>query len=284
MEGEESLERPYRWKALLLAVVCLIVLPLGACSHTPEEEEALPREDVVETIDLTTGRNVERMREIVEGRQDIVDLPSLSSNISDGRVEVYELGADGNVLAALEGGAQSSPNPADAGAVQVNENVLIYPIDDEPAPVVARVVPEFMELDPSAASSGYGVEADRDYVSIALPDERLMKIHFAYNSSRIRPDSMGVLDEIAIMAKDFADQGISIEGHASKRSGLTNPTQRHMGNLKISMNRAYHVAQALAQRGVPSDKIRVIGWGEMMADRLGGGEDARRVEVLLLTR
>ena len=247
-------------KAFVLVILSVGVL--GACSHTPA---SMPEEAVVEVIDLTSGQTVERVRDLVKGRQDIMNLSVLSNNISDGRVQIYD--SQGNSIEPIVQDVPIADN-----AVLVNEYVTIYPVDEMPAPVSVASVPASL-VQPSVVAS--------DTIVVSMAQGQQMKVHFDHNSAMIRGDAYSILDQIASAANVGV---ISVEGHASRHTLSGDPTRRIMGNLKISMNRAYNVARELVRRGVPADSIRLVGWGEMRLPESGAdGEAARRVEVMSLT-
>lgn len=245
--------------AKVLGLVVLSVGVLGACSHT---SEPLLEDDVVETIDLMDEQAEERARNVDEGFRDSMNLSVLSNNISDGRVQVYD--AQGN-----SAGSEVQNVAMVDNAVLVNEYVTIYPVDSMSKP--AASVPATL-VQPLAVA--------QDEIVVSTAHGHQMKVHFNHNSAMIRGDASAALDQIASAANGGA---ISVEGHASRRAIGGDPTRRIMGNLKISMTRAYNVARELVRRGVPADSIRLVGWGETRLPVSGAdGEAARRVEVVPL--
>ncbi len=254
-----------------VAVILFSCVVLVACAHEPEVEVA--PYDVAERIDLTTGKNVERMRDIVEGQREIMNLSVLSNKISDGRVRVYEPMSGSDLLidapsmdqVAEQAKMRGGPS-VDVVGVQVSNAVTIFPLEGVSAPVQPVGVVSV-------------AQSDMNYIAVAVDNGSSLKVHFDHNSAFIRPASQEVLDRIAQDVQGQAG-GVSIEGHASRHSTSRDPTRRMMGNLKISMNRAYNVAQELVRRGVPAGSIRLVGWGETQLPSVGAdGENARRVEV-----
>lgn len=263
----------YSWNknAKLFGIAVMACAVLGACNHSSEHSGA--QDDVAETIDLTTGRNVERMRDIVEGRQEIMNLSVLSNVISDGRVEVFDPASADNLV--MDQPSDDQRRTTESG-IDVNRYVTVFPLDDE---VVAAPI---SVADLQVEEPSYAAPLHDNYISVGLENGSAMKVHFDHNSARLRSDALQDLQGIAKTAIE-AREPISIEGHASRHSLSGDKTRRIMGNLKISMNRAYNVARELVRRGVPAEAIRLVGWGETRLPATGAdGEAARRVEVMPL--
>ena len=80
-------------------------------------------------------------------------------------------------------------------------------------------------------------------------------IRFDVNKATLKPESMGVINEIAGLMKDNPDIKFSVEGHTDS-DGDDN------SNLILSEQRAQTVMQTLVSLGIDSDRMSSKGWGE----------------------
>ena len=80
-------------------------------------------------------------------------------------------------------------------------------------------------------------------------------IRFDVNKATIKPESMGVINEIAKLMKDHPEISLSVEGH-------TDSDGDELLNQDLSERRAKAVAEQLAQMGIDSSRLRSKGWGE----------------------
>jgi len=216
-------------------------------------------EDVSEIIDIPVKQDVQSKAQI--------DISVLSAHVSDGRVHIYGL-RDGENDGVNDIVKYPKKNMPGKEAVAANLNVWTYPLND------AREAPVVLEKrsEPSLLNS--------DYIALNVSEERGLKIYFDHNSTLIRPNNLKDLHKIVQHMKNNPGS-LSVEGHASRHMTTIDATQRVMGNLKISMKRAYNVAQELVRLGVPAESIRLVGWGETRLPANGAdGEQARRVKVL----
>jgi OOP family OmpA-OmpF porin len=104
-------------------------------------------------------------------------------------------------------------------------------------------------------------------------------IQFEYNKAEIKPESFGLLDEIAdVILKNPQIKELSIEGHTD---GDGSPKS----NRKLSDNRAKSVKKYLVDKGVAEAMLLTKGWGEdkPVADNDSdeGKAKNRRVEFLI---
>ncbi len=93
--------------------------------------------------------------------------------------------------------------------------------------------------------------------------ERFMKegkiiangIRFDVNKATLKPESMGVINEIAAMMNEYPDIRLSVEGH-------TDSDGDEAFNQTLSVQRATTVANTLKQLGIDGERLTVKGWGE----------------------
>lgn len=83
---------------------------------------------------------------------------------------------------------------------------------------------------------------------------RARTIRFEESSSRIDAASLSLVDEVAAALRPCLGSIIAITGH-------TDSSGPEPGNLALSRDRAAEVRNALIQRGIPADGLRVRGVG-----------------------
>jgi outer membrane protein OmpA-like peptidoglycan-associated protein len=81
------------------------------------------------------------------------------------------------------------------------------------------------------------------------------KIQFATNKAAIKPQSRGLIDELAKIAKACPTAKIVISGHTDSRGSA-------VYNQSLSEARASSVLEALVSRGIKKSRLRAIGYGE----------------------
>ncbi|MHC1730594.1 MAG: OmpA family protein [Bacteroidales bacterium] len=80
-------------------------------------------------------------------------------------------------------------------------------------------------------------------------------IRFDVNKATIKPESMGVINEIAKLMKDHPEISFSVEGH-------TDSDGEEAFNQELSERRAKAVADQLAKMGIDNSRLTSRGWGE----------------------
>jgi OmpA family/Carboxypeptidase regulatory-like domain len=89
---------------------------------------------------------------------------------------------------------------------------------------------------------------------LMLPPET--RIEFDPGSSKLKPESFKLLDEVAEIIKSDPALKISVEGHTSDVGSATD-------NLKLSQERSRAVMYYLISKGVEKSRLSAIGFGEM---------------------
>ncbi|OGQ22112.1 MAG: hypothetical protein A3I05_00615 [Deltaproteobacteria bacterium RIFCSPLOWO2_02_FULL_44_10] len=93
----------------------------------------------------------------------------------------------------------------------------------------------------------------------AVVEEKIVitqKIHFEFNSSSVRPASYPILDDVAtLLAANPQIQHIKVEGHTDNVGG-------DAYNQRLSDKRAKSVAEYLVTKGIASDRLYPVGYGE----------------------
>jgi OOP family OmpA-OmpF porin len=104
-----------------------------------------------------------------------------------------------------------------------------------------------------------------------------LSIHFDTGKATIKPESEGIVGEIAALLKANPELRVTIEGH-------TDNTGTPQGNRALSEQRAKAVVEAVIAQGVEASRLSAVGWGEdkPVADNAteAGRAKNRRVEVV----
>lgn len=95
------------------------------------------------------------------------------------------------------------------------------------------------------------------YYDRVLQDGRIIAngIRFDVNKATLRPESMGVINEIATLMKDHPEIKFSVEGH-------TDSDGDDAFNQKLSEQRAETVLNTLIEMGIDRSRLTSKGWGE----------------------
>ena len=152
-------------------------------------------------------------------------------------------------------------------AISYNERALKLFIDEERILNVPNI-----ELDPTSFSIQIE-DNQKDHV-LAVKNIRIAEggkklydrivadgkfitrgIHFDVNKANLKPESMGVLNEIAALMKEHNDLKFSIEGH-------TDSDGDDAHNLQLSEQRALAVKDALIELGIEGTRLQHKGLGE----------------------
>ena len=80
-------------------------------------------------------------------------------------------------------------------------------------------------------------------------------IRFDTGKSTLKPESMGIINEVAELMVEHPEINFSVEGH-------TDGDGDESFNLKLSEDRAQVVVNELVARGIPSDRLQAKGFGE----------------------
>lgn len=244
---------------------------LAACSYFDTGEKVdVSTEKPAETVDLTNGGVQSQVLDPVEYR-DVADVIHRSS---DGRVEIFPLDGENweageNDVNEMPMPPQSSGEPIDiqpVNAVPVYNEVYmnaypgveVFPLDDEMAKMVnPRVVQHAAPVSGLTPLPGQE-NTDRSFVSLHAGGNPLT-IYFDHDSVSLNQEDLATLSAVG---QAYNGQDISVMGHASVMSSIQDPVQRKIINLKISMDRAFAVARALIESGIPPERIETKGYGE----------------------
>lgn len=293
-------------------LVCAAVLLLAACSTS--EPEVSERIDVTNSADgvVASGEAldvpdlsgfdqealpVESAPVVNEPAALSFELSDMSAGMSDGSVQIFSLDGevsdftpDQNVVAddgsvSLAAGFDGRAGLGGVDGMPVSDNVLIFPIDGVLAPGLNGVLPN-MPMSNDSFSTPFPSQSANGFIEVGT-GSAMEKIFFNFGSSRLGSLDLKRLDAVAQAYKANPNQMISVDGHASVKAQVSGKQTRQIVNLKESVNRAYKVARALIQRGVPAENIRLVAWGETKPPADAGQRSteaaARRVEIRSLT-
>ncbi len=121
---------------------------------------------------------------------------------------------------------------------------------------------------------------ERPHVKIVDKIVITQKIHFAFNSSEVRPVSYPILDDVAeLLRSNTQIRRLQVEGHTDSVGG-------DAYNLRLSNNRAQTVVKYLVGKGIAASRLTAIGYGESrpIADNntAEGRAKNRRTEFTIL--
>jgi outer membrane protein OmpA-like peptidoglycan-associated protein len=111
--------------------------------------------------------------------------------------------------------------------------------------------------------------------------EILEKVYFETGKDVIKPQSYGILDQVATVMKSRADlKAVQVEGHTDDQG----PDAK---NMKLSQKRAEAVRSYLIREGVAAERLQAKGFGETLPIDSNGSENGRannrRVEFRILS-
>jgi OOP family OmpA-OmpF porin len=173
------------------------------------------------------------------------------------------------LLAAFIGGCHGE---AHLGTVEPKAATPPPPPPPDPTPPPPPPAPEPPKAEPPKALGRVQVQDGKITIS--------EQIAFDQNKAVIKPESFGLIDEIAKTIKDNDKiKKVSIEGHTSAEGDAG-------ANMKLSQDRAAAVLKALTERGI--DKARLASKGFGVTKPLGdnstpaGRMQNRRVEFIVV--
>ena len=123
-----------------------------------------------------------------------------------------------------------------------------------------------------AESEAAAVRREGDLLAITLKGD----VTFDVNSDTIRPGLYNEIDRIAQIMIKYPQTAIRVEGH-------TDSTGSESYNQELSERRAGNVRNLLVNRGVPTQRISILGYGETRPvatnETPEGRQMNRRVEI-----
>jgi OOP family OmpA-OmpF porin len=137
-----------------------------------------------------------------------------------------------------------------------------------PTPVATAVTPSAAA---GASMAGGGGAADGS--------QGLRSVNFDFDSSKLRPDALTILDDNARTLKMNANAMVEVAGHADS-------VNSEQYNQRLSERRAWSVTNFLTEKGVDKKRLKPKGYGELKpaADNATaqGRAKNRRVDLNIL--
>ncbi|MHB8919883.1 MAG: OmpA family protein [Halothiobacillus sp.] len=131
------------------------------------------------------------------------------------------------------------------------------------------------QLQQQMANTGVQVQRQGNGIHLQAPEA----ITFNTNSASLNPQFMPVLQNLAQSINQYPGTIVRVEGN-------TDSTGSAVYNQQLSENRAQSVASALAQYGVPYNRIQAMGYGmtKPIASNAtaAGRAQNRRVDILIV--
>jgi OmpA-OmpF porin, OOP family len=226
-----------------------------------------------------------------------------SAKINDDILHPLQIRANGAYILVIKGPERERKifdnygNARDTGlprwkhiAISYNQRALKVFIDEDRILNIPNIelYPEMLSIEAFTHKDDTEIRAIKN-VRIAKGGKDLYKrimedgkfitrgILFDVNKAVLRPESMGVINEIAALMKEHADLKFSIEGHTDSDGDDSH-------NLKLSEQRAIAVKEALAGLGIDNSRMQAKGLGEAVpvSDNTSpeGKANNRRVEFV----
>jgi len=183
--------------------------------------------------------------------------------------------------------AGSAAKPGNAGSAPVNTKNLDRP-PAPPAPATGAVpsaptsggIAYYQDrqekvLNERLVGSGIHVQRNADTIKLIVPG----KLAFALNSEQVQANFTGVLDNVALVLKEYGKTVVDIKGY-------TDSTGSFEHNQQLSERRAQSLGSYLVARQVAAARIRTAGYGPRYPlagnDTESGRTQNRRVEIELV--
>lgn len=218
------------------------------------------------------------------------DLFVLSDKLGNSSVEIYdpETAMPYGSRGGQRGGNQYTSGGASVATVtgvpmvsSTDSSVDIYPVDGSYAGSMDGTWPNSL-YPTSSGMTPLGGGSQQASAGRASPrvgsGYAPSQIFFKHGSSRIGSGDQQVLRQVADQAKFAPVERVRVEGHASTRTGVSDPVEAKIVNLKESMNRAFNVSSTLMREGVPAEKIQTTVWGD--TKNTGDEANSRRVDII----
>jgi outer membrane protein OmpA-like peptidoglycan-associated protein len=97
----------------------------------------------------------------------------------------------------------------------------------------------------------------KKYALVEIKRDRILikqQVHFASARYKVLPDSFKLLDQVALVLRDYPSMKVAVEGH-------TDTVGPEAMNMKLSQARADDVKAYLVRKGVSEDRLEAVGYG-----------------------
>ncbi|TKC85959.1 motility protein B [Trinickia terrae] len=101
------------------------------------------------------------------------------------------------------------------------------------------------------------------------------KVLFRSGDAQLMPDSLGVLNQVAAVLKNYSSSNIFVEGHSDS---VPIANAKYESNWELSSARAGAVVRFLVERGVEPHRLAAIGRADTIPLVIGDDEAARAAD------
>lgn len=286
-----------------LLFVFLTSLSLIGCTYfdTGEHMDVSGRLPA-QVIDLTQKQGLENWPVQGSATQPLPSVENMISDSSEGRVEMFSLDSPGLAVKEASGppaaitaatlpadkdsdiGMQIEKveavpiDPAPFSMISFDPSVEIFPLDDSMRRALPAQQPSPAPVPKPAAdiSLSPALRPPEKFNLVNARNGKKAIVYFDHDSDVLDEEDQRIVSDVADRQRKKSD-AISVEGFASAESSITDPVQRKIVNLKMSMDRALSVARALMQQGIPAELITAVAYGETRTGETPA--ESRRVEI-----
>lgn len=274
-----------------LLVVCLM---LSACSSTPDRY-AFWR-DNSETANIGTAPNLGDVPDAPNVKPQKTEMEVMRDRMEAERQNAFRA-ADGlppmpveNVTAPQEHFQEAAPamiepavkaptsQPILPDNIIINRDAMPQSMNYNymPRPLASNDDPSIL-VDLSVIGAGYGRKTPNSPIQSV--------VFFDHGSASLNAQASNTVRLAALQIKKSGERNVMLVGHASHRTGLSDPIAAQAVNLRMSEKRAESVLQALAHQGITTDSIRLSALGDTAPNTHvphGKSQEAadRRVEIM----
>lgn len=183
----------------------------------------------------------------------------IASQYSNDSVELFSLEGEPQPVRVASAGERRSGGRSDFGLQGIPSNtdpsVTVFPFSDDM--YTPGVSPEALGYSSAQLTPMPGDPIPGDIDNLATFTGNPNIIYFQHGSSALSATARQVIASVA-----QKDGLISVEGHASQRAQVSDPVERGILNLQMSMKRAMNVTKELIKQGVPPTSIKTTAFGE----------------------
>jgi len=196
--------------------------------------------------------------------------------------QIYAQRADNTTVARGTSIIPDKNKPLSIPAGLSSQLALDFKVGKTPAPLELLLNKAFIVGGKALPLPNYEVDPVGDPKLIALKKDKIelkQKVHFATDKAQLLPDSMPMLEEVALALRVRPELKVRIEGHTDERGSGDH-------NQKLSQQRADSVRAFLVTKKVSQSRMQAQGFGSSKPLATGDTpeihEQNRRVEFMLI--
>lgn len=275
---------------LFLGCTGMALLGLAACTTTPERIaeleqarsavqslESQPKAGTAASEQLADAREALRRAEQALEDGDDLELVEHEAYLARRHAEIgLEIASEAEALEAVRRAeAERNEVQLQARTKEVERAEQMAEQRAREAMVSRAAAEEAIEEANRLADELSEVEAEQTERGLVLT---LGDVLFDTGSSQLKAGAAVTLDRLAEFLRNNPERRLLVEGHTDARG----PEEY---NQELSQERATAVTEALVQRGIPSERLRPVGLGEVYPvasnESPAGLQQNRRVEVVI---